>query len=41
LLAPPWAVVLHPFHHLLLPGWGTWMTGRMTGRMDGKGGHTG
>ncbi len=40
-ITPPWVVLL-PFHHLLLPGWGTWMDGwrdgwqRMTGRMDGK-----
>jgi hypothetical protein len=27
LLPPPWVVVLLPFHHLLLPGWGTWMDG--------------
>jgi len=27
LLPPPWVVVLLSFHHLLLPGWGTWMDG--------------
>ncbi len=39
-LLPPFILLL--FHHLLLPGWGTWMDGwlgRMTGRMDGKDDH--
>ncbi len=27
LLPPPGVVVLHPFHHLLLSGWRTWMDG--------------
>ncbi len=27
------------FHHLLLPGWGTWMMGRMMGWMNGKDDH--
>ncbi len=34
LLPPPWVVILLPFHHLLLPGWGTWMDGWGDGWME-------
>jgi hypothetical protein len=30
----PCVVVLHPFHHLLLSGWGTWMDGWQDGWRD-------
>ncbi len=34
LLLPPFVVLLLPFHHLFLPGWGTWMDGWWDGWWD-------
>ncbi len=34
LLQPPFVLLLLLFHHLLLPGWGTWMDGWRDGGME-------